>query len=547
MGLPVWRAPSPEPRDALKVQHGSPIRRRSSFAGRRARPTRSPSSPRLLDRLLDNDLATLNPSRFFEPADSSTRPSTSRPRLPPPPVPESRHYSRHAEPAARAPALASDISRSRRSTPLSQQSSTPPSSSQSPPQPRPRFDTADYRNWSDAADRVSSSSSWYETRPLPALTPNFAPAAASRTTRLEYVGSLRERSAARNRSPYTRISARPRSPWADRAIIVRGSDSPIVDDADEDNDNGVAVGSATLRRMGRRTIPDGPLPSSSLRESWSPATTPDLDGLGDRERSMSPGEDPWDTMLSTVAPDPIAPSADSSFTSAAASASFSNSHASSRASSNSNSGASSRTHLTIPSRRNSPPSDMFMRACDTSDDDTASDTEAEDVDSIRRRARLHTLGRSTPPPRNPHRYSRDVRERSRDAAAYVRSFLTPYNEQPRERPATDFANEDGEDGETVDAAEAAEPELIISEVSMTGNRLEEQLRAIRNAHGVLDDEIRDEIRDTQGLLDQELSDARVLLERLTRREDLPDEFWASVGLARSFADRVERIQHRERL
>jgi hypothetical protein len=43
-------------------------------------------------------------------------------------------------------------------------------------------------------------------------------------------------------------------------------------------------------------------------------------------------------------------------------------------------------------------------------------------------------------------------------------------------------------------------------------------------------------------LDQELRDARALLERLTRRPDVSDEFWASVGLIRPLADRVERVQ-----
>lgn len=46
-------------------------------------------------------------------------------------------------------------------------------------------------------------------------------------------------------------------------------------------------------------------------------------------------------------------------------------------------------------------------------------------------------------------------------------------------------------------------------------------------------------------LDQELRDARSLLERLSRRDDVSDDFWASVGLTRSFADRVERLGERD--
>ena len=47
-------------------------------------------------------------------------------------------------------------------------------------------------------------------------------------------------------------------------------------------------------------------------------------------------------------------------------------------------------------------------------------------------------------------------------------------------------------------------------------------------------------------LDQELRDARSLLERLSRRDDVGDDFWASVGLTRSFSDGVERVQERGR-
>jgi hypothetical protein len=48
-------------------------------------------------------------------------------------------------------------------------------------------------------------------------------------------------------------------------------------------------------------------------------------------------------------------------------------------------------------------------------------------------------------------------------------------------------------------------------------------------------------------LDQELREARSLLERLSRRADVSDNFWASVGLTRSFADRVESFNEREQL
>lgn len=47
---------------------------------------------------------------------------------------------------------------------------------------------------------------------------------------------------------------------------------------------------------------------------------PRVDGLGDRERSLSPdGDGAWDTLLTTISPDPQPPSAGSSFASTSAS------------------------------------------------------------------------------------------------------------------------------------------------------------------------------------------------------------------------------------
>lgn len=273
--------------------------------------------------------------------------------------------------------------------------------------------------------------------------------------------------------------------------------------------------------MGRRNIADGPLPSSSLRESWSPATT--VDGLGDRERSLSPvlGEH-WETMLNSVAPDPVAPTAESSFASAAASASFSNSHPSSRAgSSNSNSASSSRTHLTVPSRRQSFILDQFLHICETSDD-SASDTEAEDEDMHREFIAPHrssgfTTSFHDPPTQPPHSLSRNLHDRSRDSAAFVRSFFREFNLHE----------------EALRQSSGQAPPLRSSSDQLDGPAVD----GFAEERTAVDDELP---------LDQELRDARALLERLTRRDNVPDEFWASVGLRRPLADRLERVQHEQR-
>ncbi|KAF2269299.1 hypothetical protein CC78DRAFT_308836 [Lojkania enalia] len=477
MGLPMWRAPSPEAKDAIKADltapARSPIRRRSSFAGRHARPTRSPRSP----RQLENDFLT-SASRFAPP-EPTARPSSSRLRPPPPPVPESRNYSHHGDSARDTPRLHSEESGLDRLR-------------------RERYYFAMHH--AASLGEVTRSP-----RPLPALTPNFAPAAAARYSNLDE--HTMDRSRLRSRSPNHRLAAPSRSPWADaQRSGPRRDNMVIVEDGDGDSSDN-AVGSPPLRRMGRRTIADGPLPSSSLRESWSP-TTSTLDGLGDRERSFSPVNDHWDTMLSTVVQDPLAPTADSSFTSAAASASFSNSHPSSRAgSANSNSASSSRTHLTVPSRRHSP-TELFIRACDTSDDETASDTEEEDMEtrpvfsSLRRRSQP-SYAADEPPSRDPARYSRGVRDRSRDASVYVRGFYSGSRLRDQSQQPESNMNEQV-DGPT------------------------ERLRSEMH-------DMQDELQ----VLDQELRDARAILERLSRRDDISDEFWASVGLARPVAENVQ--------
>jgi hypothetical protein len=71
-----------------------------------------------------------------------------------------------------------------------------------------------------------------------------------------------------------------------------------------------------LRRMGRR------IADIEARRLQGRAAR--LDGLGDRDRSLSPdGDGAWETMLTTLTPDPQLPSAGSSFASASAATSAS--------------------------------------------------------------------------------------------------------------------------------------------------------------------------------------------------------------------------------
>lgn len=486
MGLPMWRAPSPEPKSAAKgdvtAPARSPIRRRSppfNNNARRARPGGLLRSPHLLDTDFFVSTSRFSPlpsqpSQSSQPGaaprPSAVRPSTDRPRLPPPPVPESRNYARRGDSADDTiPYTRAGSHRWRRNT-------------------QDRF----LAIFQSAVDTLPSQSSLPPPPPI-AYTPNFAPAAAARNARADATDGARYSSTReRDLADITAFLSHGRPSDDENNDDAAGPD--IVEPSDDGSDGNavVSLNLPTLRRMGRRTVADGPLPSGSLRDSMSPDST--IDGLGDRDRSLSPSED-WGNILSTVAPDPLAPSADSSFTSAAASASFSNSHPSSRAgSSNSNSASSSRTHLTVPSRRHSPQSEL-LRACDT-DSDTSTDTD-DDEDHLRVRPSLRPSMRRREHLRNDIGPPPPLSNLER---------LTRINRRRRLYPQPERALGDQLDGSTDDP----NPE------------------------------------DERAALDHEMRVARAILERLTQREEYGDDFWASVGLTRSMTDGLDSYYEQQR-
>jgi len=88
-----------------------------------------------------------------------------------------------------------------------------------------------------------------------------------------------------------------------------------------------------------------------------------LDGLGDRDRSLSPeGGAAWDTLLSSITPDPQSPSAGSSFASTSASAAA--------AASSSSGPVSINTSMTSLGRTVDSPT---LRDCDVSESESGSD------------------------------------------------------------------------------------------------------------------------------------------------------------------------------
>ena len=123
-------------------------------------------------------------------------------------------------------------------------------------------------------------------------------------------------------------------------------------------------------------------------------------------------------------------------------------------------------------------------------------------------------------------------ERTRDASAYVRSFYSPNAPNPRSlRGVTSSPNR----------------ATRIHGYQVDGPRMEQLDGPADGPAPASDDEMPPLVQTGSQPLDRELRDARLLLDRLSRREDVSDDFWASVGLTRSFADRVESINEREQL
>ncbi|KAK5787715.1 hypothetical protein VI817_010212 [Penicillium citrinum] len=83
-----------------------------------------------------------------------------------------------------------------------------------------------------------------------------------------------------------------------------------------------------IRTDGRTPEPTSRIPSILLRDHQSGTESPrpqesGIDGLGDRQRSLSPDndrDDAWEALVSTIAPDATLPSTDTSFSSNSASA-----------------------------------------------------------------------------------------------------------------------------------------------------------------------------------------------------------------------------------
>ena len=309
-----------------------------------------------------------------------------------------------------------------------------------------------------------------------------------------------------------------------------------------------------------------------------------INGLGDRERSISPPEDDhWETMLSTITPDTIAPTAESSFTSAAASASFSNGNSNSMSGSATNSTGSHSVHtsITIPDEDE----DEELEECEDynpytyppfalDSDDDSSDDSGDDSDASAPATTSHPraliASAPTPPLRlvaEPHRLS-PFSHASSTRPAHLRSPSPGGSRRSPVPRASHPLSQSYSASATVDLpAEAREPAVrpistgppsyvsqrLLDEAIEVQRRMgsttqqhdadvPERRAAVSHRSpelGELESSVAEVERRGQamsGMMEglgqrmQELDRMRSVIERMGRREDIPEEWWANVGL-----------------
>lgn len=237
-----------------------------------------------------------------------------------------------------------------------------------------------------------------------------------------------------------------------------------------------------------------------------------VDGLGDRERSFSPEDESWATLLTTIPPDEHLPSASSSFTSATASASA--------ASLSPNSASSSITALTALSMTSDESENLTtIPICDMSNSDDNSDgdsdhsgtgtgtgTEADDWDME---------------DEEEERAIDDEEERAIDV-----------DEGPPVDDYEDIPTHNVEEYSAALRARTAPIDIIVDEAFEQAG-----LGSLRTA----------EPATIATLPIQEMPHMRAVIEQLARRRDVPDEWWSDAGLTRNVGglrDRMRELMER---
>lgn len=252
------------------------------------------------------------------------------------------------------------------------------------------------------------------------------------------------------------------------------------------------------------------------RPTGLPAEHSGTDGLGDRNRSLSPDEDGvWDTLLTTLTPDPQPPSAGSSFASATASASASASQSQSAA-------ASSRTSLTGPEAAE----DTFEQPCESGLDN--SDSEGQEEPPFRMGWPLEHWTMNYPS--RHRRFVADLDANDPSRISFVRadrSFGSRGEQEMRTRRRLELARH----YRIATRDPTPLPELL-------DHIVRDSSEESRGAGGGQGEPDADSAPSSNGHAanDNALHGMQMIVRNLARREDIPDEWWAGAGLSRNLPE-----------
>lgn len=285
------------------------------------------------------------------------------------------------------------------------------------------------------------------------------------------------------------------------------------------------LGSASANANSRTSGPRynaRPLRSVRDRRTTAARNSLGLDGLGDRDRSLSP--EVWDTLLSTLTPDPQQPSAGSSFASVEAS-------------------------QTAEPSSGAPPSlpDIMGQSaeaqCDSGCEHSDVNMEEEDEENVdlaggRRRRPLSSDGRLRATPYNPDgptdgriggnaaRMTGDGRRGALQSPAHDSSSLSDVSRRVTRVENAGGARRGMPLARLLNRAEgrgsrASGEDFLEEEAGGDGLQPHSRGESAGPAHGAT----------LSG--EEEWSGMQRIVSSLARREDIPDEWWAEVGLSRT--------------
>ena len=271
------------------------------------------------------------------------------------------------------------------------------------------------------------------------------------------------------------------------------------------------------------------LRSSRERRNALARNVAGLDGLGDRERSLSP--EVWDTLLTTLTPDPQPPSASSSFASVTASQSQS-------------AGPSSSTPTSAFNTVDGPVGDAQCDSdCGHSDADMDEDEDEESSIAMGLRSQ-GAQGRDGPRQANPYSTGSIMNRFGARQGA-----VQPHGDHPETGSGTQFRDMFTSMSTDVPRPPAniarilRQREQLPSDYQGPGSQLEgpERLLAIGTVRPEADESpVPRQSNGASGVTsgatsggEEDWSGMQRIVRSLARREDIPDEWWAEVGLSRT--------------